>query len=174
MDAAVVATYGLDLVLADAPVGPSVKVKAYNHLLGECAVSVFGAERLASAHRKGFPRSLDRAPFLLPREDSELRRALDRWFEEAGVRPRVIAEFEDNALLEAFGQAAAGLFVAPAAIEREVCRQLGVERVGRLEAVRERFYAITVDRKIRHPAVAAISQSARRELFSRRTRRGDG
>jgi len=155
------AIFGLDLVLADAPAPPAVKVRAYSHLLGECAVSVFGTEPLAAAHRRGFPRSLDGAPFLLPSEDSALRLSLEEWFQRQGVRPRVVGTFEDSALLDAFGQAGAGLFAMPAAIETEVRRQYRVRVVGRLSSVRQRFYAITVERKLRNPAVVAISDRAR-------------
>ena len=157
------AIHGLDLVLADAPLGP-VKVKVYSHLLGECGVSIFGAEPLAKAHRRGFPRSLDGAPFLLPTVDATQRRLLDQWFEAQGIRPQIVGEFEDSALLKVFGQSGAGLFAVPSAIEAEVRRQYGVRLVGRVE-VRERFYAFTVERKIKHPAVVAIIEAARREMF---------
>ena len=110
------AVFGLDVVLADAPVGPAVRVRAYNHLLGECAVSVFGADRLARAYRRGFPRSLDGAPLLLPRQHSALRLALDDWFEREGVRPHIVGEFDDSALMKALGQAGLGLFPAPSPI----------------------------------------------------------
>jgi LysR family transcriptional regulator, transcriptional activator of nhaA len=155
------AIYGLDVVLADAPAPPAVKVRAYSHLLGECAVSAFGTERLAAAHRRGFPRSLDGAPFLLPSDDSALRPSLEEWFQKHRIRPRVVGTFEDSALLDAFGQAGAGLFVMPAAIEAELRRQYRVRVVGRLDSVRQRFYAITVERKLRNPAVIAISERAR-------------
>lgn len=155
------AIFGLDVVLADAPAPPVVKVRAYSHLLGECGVSVFGTPRLAAAHRRGFPRSLDGAPFLLPSEDSALRFSLEEWFRKHRIRPRVVGTFEDSALLDAFGQAGAGLFAMPAAIEAEVGRQYRVRAVGRLDAVRQRFYAITVERKLRNPAVIAISERAR-------------
>lgn len=155
------AIYSLDVVLADAPAPPAVKVRAYTHLLGECGVSVFGTDSLVAAHRKGFPRSLDGAPFLLPSEDSALRLSLEEWFRKLGVRPRVVGTFEDSALLDAFGQAGAGLFAMPAAIEAEVRRQYRVRVVGRLPSVRQRFYAITVERKLRNPAVVAISERAR-------------
>jgi LysR family transcriptional activator of nhaA len=155
------AVYGLDVVLADAPAPPAVKVRAHSHLLGECAVSVFGSERLAAAHRRGFPGSLDAAPFLLPSEDSALRLSLEEWFHEHDLRPRVVGTFEDSALLDAFGQAGAGLFAMPAAVEAEVRRRYHVRVVGRLGSVRQRFYAITVERKLRNPAVVAISERAR-------------
>jgi LysR family transcriptional activator of nhaA len=155
------AVFGLDVVLADTPASPTVKVRAYSHLLGECGVSIFGTEAVAAAHRRGFPGSLDGAPFLLPSEDSALRLALEEWFGEQGIRPRVVGTFEDSALLDAFGQAGAGLFAMPTAIERELRRQYRVRVVGRLGAVRQRFYAITVDRKLHNPAVIAISERAR-------------
>ena len=159
------ALHRVDVVLTDAPVGPTVKVRAFNHLLGECGVSVLGRQDLARAHRHGFPRSLDGAPFLLQGEDSAVRRPLEDWFEKQSVRPRLVGSFEDSALLKAFAQAGAGLFVAPTAIEAEVCRQYGVRLVGRLESVREQFYVITVERTLKNPAVAAVRELARRKLF---------
>ncbi len=155
------AVFGLDVVLADTPAPPAIKVRAYSHLLGECGVSVLGAEPLAAAHRRGFPGSLDGAPFLLPSEDSALRLSLEEWFQRQKVRPRVVGTFEDSSLLDAFGQAGAGLFAMPTAIEGELRRQYRVRVVGRLGSVRQRYYAITVDRKIRNPAVIAISERAR-------------
>jgi LysR family transcriptional activator of nhaA len=155
------AIYGLDVVLADAPAPPAVRVRAYSHLLGECAVSVFGTEQMAATHRRGFPRSLDGAPFLLPSEDSALRLSLEEWFQKQKVRPRVVGTFEDSALLDAFGQAGVGLFAMPAAIEAEARRRYRVRVVGRLDSVRQRFYAITVERRLRNPAVIAISERAR-------------
>jgi LysR family transcriptional regulator, transcriptional activator of nhaA len=159
------AVYALDLVLADAPAPPAVKVRAYSHFLGECGVSVLGAERIAAVHRRNFPRSLDGAPFLLPSEDSALRLSLEEWFRKHDIRPRVVGTFDDSALLDAFGQAGAGLIAMPSAIEAEVRRQYKVGVVGHLDAVRQRFYAITVERKLRNPAALAISERAR-ALFS--------
>jgi LysR family transcriptional activator of nhaA len=159
------AVFGLDVVLTDAPMGPTVRVRAHNHLLGECAVSILGADRLARRYRRGFPRSLDGAPFLLPRQHSALRLGLDDWFEREKVRPHIVGEFDDSALLKALGQAGVGLFPAPSPIVREVCLQYGVRSLGTLESIRQRFYAITVDRKLKHPAVIAICETARRELF---------
>ena len=155
------AIYGLDVVLADAPAPAAVKVRAYSHLLAECPVSVFASARIAAAYQQGFPGSLDGAPFLLPSKDSALRNSLEEWFQKQKVKPRVVGTFEDSALLDAFGQAGAGLFAMPSAIEGEVRRQYRVNLVGRLDTVRQRFYAITVERKLRHPAVIAISERAR-------------
>lgn len=159
------AIFALDLVVADTPAPPAVKVRAYSHLLGECGVSVFGSEQLAARYRRGFPRSLDGAPFLLPSGDSGLRLSLEEWFRKQGLRPRVVGNFDDNALIDAFGQAGAGLFAMPSAIDAEVRRQYRVRLVGRLEPVRQRFYAITVERQLRNPAVIAISERARK-LFA--------
>jgi LysR family transcriptional activator of nhaA len=159
------AVHALDLVLSDAPVPPTVKVKAYSHLLGETAIAFFGTEALAAAHRRGFPGSLAGAPLLLPCEGTALRRSIDQWLEQQGVRPQVVGEFEDSALLKVFGQAGKGLFPAPAAIEAEVRAQYDVRLVGRVEAVRERFYAISAERRLKHPAVVAISEAARGRLF---------
>ena len=159
------AVHGLDLVLSDAPIGPSTKIRAFNHLLGECGITFFATKTLARTCRRGFPRSLDGAPFLLPTDNTALRRSLDDWFESEGVRPRVVSEFEDSALLMAFGQAGMGLFAAPSAIEREVRNQYGVVTVGRLEALSERFYAISGERRLKHPAVVAISETARQRVF---------
>ena len=160
------AIHAVDVVLSDAPVPPSVRIKAFSHLLGECGVTIFGTPTLLEAHRRRFPASLDGAPFLFPMEGTTLRRSLDNWFAELDIRPNVVAEIEDSAVLNVFGQAGVGLFAAPTAVEREVRRQYGVRVVGRVEAIRESFYAISAERRIRHPAVLAISSSARRELFA--------
>lgn len=159
------AIHALDLVLADTPVPPTVKVRLHNHLLGECGVTVFGTPALARAHRRRFPASLENAPFLLPTDNTVLRRSLDQWFDALGMRPLVVAEIEDSAVLKVFGQRGAGLFAAPTVMEAELRRQYAVSVVGRIEAIRERFYAISAERKITHPAVLAIAQSARRDIF---------
>lgn len=123
-----------------------------------------GHKSLASRYRKDFPASLDRAPFLMPTENTALRRGLDQWFEAENLHPVVRAEFDDSALLKVFGQDALGLVPAPTVIEDSVTRQYELQLVGRIEAVREQFYAISVERKIRHPAVLAICQAARAEF----------
>lgn len=161
----------LDLVLTDAPLPPTLRVRAYNHLLGECGISFFGTPALVEAHAGEFPHSLDGAPFLLPGEGTALRRSLDQWFEGQGVRPATSGEIADSALMKTFGQAGAGFFAAPSAIEVEIRRQYGVEVVGRTDEVREQFYAISVERRLKHPAVVAISEAARAELFGGSHRR---
>jgi LysR family transcriptional activator of nhaA len=160
----------LDVVLSDSPIQAPTGLKAYHHLLGESPVTLFAGAALARRLKAGFPRSLDGAPFLLPTDNAALRRALDQWFEENDVRPDVIAEFEDSALLAAFGQEGSAVFVGSSAIEREIAVQYDVRRIARLASVRERFYAITVERRIKHPGVVAISEVARQRLFRARPR----
>jgi LysR family transcriptional activator of nhaA len=155
----------LDLVLTDAPVPPGSAVRAFNHALGECGVSVCATKALAARHRRGFPSSLDGAPMLLPAEGTTLRRGLEQFFDEHGLRPRIAGEFDDSALLRAFGQDGLGLFPVPTAIEHEVRRQFEVGLVGRLPSVRERFYAISVERRLKNPAVRAICDAARQRIF---------
>jgi LysR family transcriptional activator of nhaA len=157
--------HALDIVIADAPVPSGSSVRAYNHLLGETGVTFFGARPLASTFKRKFPKSLDGASMVLPLEDSTLRRMLNQWFDRHGIKPRVIAEFEDSALLKVFGADGLGLFVAPTVVEKEVCQQYGVSIVGRAPEVRERFYAVSVERRLKHPAVVAISEVARDQMF---------
>jgi LysR family transcriptional activator of nhaA len=159
------ASHNLDVVISDSPLPAGSTVRAFNHLLGECGMSVFARKDLAARYRKRFPKSLNGAPMLLPHEATTQRRALDVWFDANGVRPRIEAEFDDSALLNVFGQDGAGLFAAPTAIEAFIKKHYEVALVGRLPEVRERFYAISIERRIRHPAVVAICQSAREELF---------
>ncbi len=155
----------LDLVLSDAPVAPSGPVRAYNHVLGECGVTICGTKELAAQHRRNFPRSLAGARMLLPYEGSSLRRVLDQYFDQHELRPALAGEFEDSALLKVFGQDGLGLFPVPTAIEDDVRRQHDVEIVGRLPEVRERFYAISVERRLKNPAVLAICEMARKRVF---------
>ena len=159
------AVHNLDLVLSDAPVGPSIRIRAFSHLLGECGVVFFATKDLAAAHRRKFPKSLDGAPMLLPTENTTLRRSLDQWFAARGLRPKVVGEFEDAALLKVFGQTGLGIFPATSVIADEVQRQYQVRPVGRAHEIRERFYAVSIERKLKHPAVVAISQEARQKLF---------
>ncbi|WP_428266153.1 transcriptional activator NhaR [Haliangium sp.] len=160
------AILGLDLVLADGPIAGTARVTAFNHLLGECEVSFYATAELARGRLRGFPGSLDGAPMLLPTGNTLLRRSLEQWFEAEGVRPNLVGEFEDSALMKVFGQHGAGMFPAPSVIAGEICKQHGVRVVGQTDAVKERFYAITVERRIKNPAVAAISEHAREALFS--------
>ncbi len=157
--------HGLDLALSDAPLTPTSDSKAFNHLLGACPVIVFGTAYLAAAYGPDFPRSLNGAPFLLPTGNTALRRSLDQWFDEQGISPNIRAEIEDSALIKSFGSGGIGLFVAPATVADEIERQYNVSAIGRIDAVEERVYAITAHRKMKHPAIKAILNNAREQLF---------
>lgn len=157
--------HSVDLVLSDSPLTPSGGAKAFNHLLGESGITVFGTPRLATVYRQDFPRSLTGAPFLLPTSNTALRRSLDQWFDSQGISPSIRAEIEDSALIKTFGSGGTGLFVAPTSVEAEIQQQYAVEAIGRIDAVQERFYAITMRRKLKHPAVTAILDNARENLF---------
>lgn len=159
------AIHRLDMVLADRPMPPGLDVKGYSHLLGECGVAFFAAPDLAARLGTDFPASLDAAPMLIPGEDSALRAHLMRWLERRGVRPRVVAEFDDSALMKAFGQSGTGVFSAPAAMALEVEARYGVVLLGQTEDMRERFYAISAERRLTHPAVLAVSETARSGVF---------
>jgi len=160
------AVHDLDLVLAEAPFAGQVSVRAFNHPLGECGVTFFAVRGLARRYAKGFPESLDEAPILVPTQNTLLRRSLDRWFHQLGIRPRVVADFEDSALLKAFGAEGAGVFPGPSAIADEICETYRVKPVGSTTEVVERFYAISIERRIKHPAVRVISDNAKQLLFA--------
>ena len=156
----------LDLVLADRPIGPGTRAHAYNHLLGECGTTFLANAKLASRLRPGFPRSLEGAPCLLPGGHATVRRTLDQWFENSRLRPALVAEFDDSALMYAFGEEGQGFFPAPTVFEDEFRRRYNVQVVGRVKSVQQQFYAISVDQRLHHPAVVAIVKAARQEIFS--------
>jgi LysR family transcriptional activator of nhaA len=161
------ALHGLDLVIADSPARPAAaRVRVFTHLLGESPIAMYAKPSLAKRYKRGFPDSLTGAPLLLPTASATLRRMLDHWLDARDVRPRVIGEFEDSALMKAFGQAGLGVFPSPQAIEDEIRGQYGVEALGTLDGITERFYAISVERRIKHPGLIAISNAARRSLFA--------
>jgi LysR family transcriptional activator of nhaA len=159
------ALHNVDIVLSETAVTGAMKVRAFNHLLGESTVGIFGVRELARKYRKGFPKSLDGAPFLIQHRASSLRRALETWLDSNGIRPNIRAEFDDSALLKVFGQAGEGLFASPFAIQDEIRRQHDVELFGEIPSIREHYYAISAERRLKHPAVLAISESAHRDLF---------
>ncbi|MBF8739606.1 MULTISPECIES: transcriptional activator NhaR [Pseudomonas] len=155
----------LDLVISDSPMPSHLDIKGYSQKLGECGLSFFATPALADRHDQPFPACLDDAPLLIPGQETVLRSRLLRWLAEQQVQPRIIGEFDDSALMQAFGQSGSGIFVAPSVIAEEVCRQYGVRLIGQTEAVNESFYAISVERKVTHPGIVAITEGARRELF---------
>ena len=160
------AIHKLDVVLSDTPIPPAVKIRAYNHLLGESKVTFMASDKLARNFREGFPESMNGAPILLPAEGTILRGTLEQWFDSQEIRPMIVGEFEDSALLNSFGQAGVGIFAVPSVIQDEVGRQYGVEPIGVVEGIVERFYAISLERKVRHPAVAAVCIAAKSVLFA--------
>jgi LysR family transcriptional activator of nhaA len=159
------ASYALDVVIASAPAPAHLPMKVFNHLLGESTISLFAPASLAARLRRRFPASLNQAPVLVPTTNSPLRRALDEWFDEEHITPRIIGEFEDSALMQVFGQAAGCVFPAPSAIAADVSRFHGVRAIGRLNDVRERYYVISPERRLKHPGVLAITSVARDRLF---------
>jgi LysR family transcriptional regulator, transcriptional activator of nhaA len=159
------AVHRIDMVIADRPMPTDINVRAYNHLLGSSGLTVFAASGLAQTLRGKFPAMLEDAPFLLPGEGTAIRAALEQWFESHEVHPRIVGEFDDGALMKAFGQGGSGLFVAPTAIADDVIRQYGVQVIGRIDDVVEELYAITTERRLRHPATLAVSQAAARDVF---------
>jgi len=158
------AVHEVDVVLSDAAVTPSLNIRAYSHSLGACEVSWMATPTLAKTLRRGFPGSLDGAPVLLPTNDTAIRRALDQWLDKHEVRPLMVGEFEDYALLREFARGGHGFAPVPSVLEEQFRRQDGFARVGVARGVRTEFYAISVERKIKHPATAAMTENARTML----------
>ena len=159
------AIHRLDMIIADRPMPGNLNVRGFSHLLGESGLTVFGSARLTEKLSGRFPDVLDNAPFLLPGEDVAIRPKLIQWLEANDLRPQIIAEFDDSALMKAFGQAGAGFFVAPTAIIDQVCEQYKVREIGRIDSVHEQLYAITTERRLTHPAIVEISKTAREDIF---------
>jgi LysR family transcriptional regulator, transcriptional activator of nhaA len=159
------ALHRIDLIIADEPLTRKLSVKAFNHKLGSSPVSFFAAPELAARLRGPFPQCLDGAPMLVPGGSSSVRPQYDAWLERQGLHPRVVGEFGDGALMKAFGRQGRGVFLSPSVVEDEIVRQYGVQVIGHCEEISDDFYAITAERRITHPGVAAITQAARSELF---------
>jgi LysR family transcriptional regulator, transcriptional activator of nhaA len=159
------AVHGVDIVLSDAPVTPTLDIRTYNHSLGSCKVYWMATPALARTLRRGFPKSLDGVPVLLPTDDTAIRRALDQWLDRHGVRPLMLGEFEDYALLREFARAGHGFAPVPSVLEAQFRREHGFARIGMARGVKAEFFAISSERKIKHPAVVAMTDSAR-QLFA--------
>ena len=155
----------LDVVLTDRPVPPGTNLKVFSHLLGESELTLFGVPGLARKYTEGFPQSLRGAPMLLPTRNNAIRGRIDQWFELNDVRPDVVGEFDDNALLNTFGGNGLGLFPAPSILAADVKDQFGADPVGAVSQVREQFYAISNERKIKHPAIDAILSAIHGKVF---------
>ncbi|MEE3937475.1 transcriptional activator NhaR [Pseudomonas viridiflava] len=156
----------LDLVISDSPMPPHLDIKGHSQKLGECGVSFFATQEVAERIGNDFPHCMHGAPLLIPGQETVVRGRLMRWFAELKIQPRIVGEFDDSALMKAFGKSGSGVFVAPSVIADEVQSQYGVEIIGQTDAVTESFYAITVERKVRHPGVVAIAEGARNQLFT--------
>jgi LysR family transcriptional activator of nhaA len=159
------AIHELDVVLSDAPASPTLNVRAYNHLLGSSGVCWMATPAIATSLRRGFPRSLDGVPMLLPTDDTAIRRMLDQWLEQHDLRPVMVGEFEDYALLREFARAGHGFAPVPTVQESQFRREYGFQRIGAAKPVTAQFFAISLERRIKHPAVAAVVAGAR-ELFA--------
>ncbi|KPA97005.1 MULTISPECIES: transcriptional activator NhaR [Pseudomonas] len=155
----------LDLVISDSPMPSHLDIRGYSQKLGECGVSFFATPALAQRYDDAFPHCLQNAPLLIPGQETVVRSRLLRWLAEQQIQPRIVGEFDDSALMQAFGQSGSGIFIAPSVIADEVCRQYDVRLMGQTDAVSESFYAISVERRTKHPGTLAITEGARRELF---------
>lgn len=160
------AVHELDLVLSDIPVAPGLNIKAYNHAVGESTTTLFAAPGLARRLKRRFPQSLTGEPFLMPSPNTAIRRSLELWLEDEGIHPICIGEFQDSALMMVFGQAGRGVLPAPTIVREEVSKQYGLQALGEIEQVGERFYVISPERKIKHPAVAHIVEHAREGILA--------
>lgn len=161
------AVHKLDLVISDRPMPPTLNVRGFNHLLGECGMTFLASPSLARQCGADFPRGLNGAPLLLPGEDAAVRLKLMRWFEMLRIRPRVMGEFDDGALLKAFGRAGVGIFAVPSVIAEQAEKEFDVVAIGHTNDVTEQFYAISAERRLTHPAVVAIRNTAQRKIFGR-------
>lgn len=157
----------LDMVISDMPVSSAYSIKAYNHKLGESPMTCFALKSEAKQYRKNFPKSLDHTDMLLPTDNSTVRPAIDQWMMSENISPNIVGEFDDSALLKAFGQAGAGLFFMPSIIEAEVCSHYDVEPVGTTDKIREQFYAISLERQLSRglPILSEIYNSAKSTVF---------
>ena len=156
----------LDVVLADSPTSPVLNIRAYNHELGQSGISFFSTPDQAETLRKNFPQSMDGQKFLMPSHGSHLRRSLETWFQKQDINPLIVAEFEDRALMKAFGEAGAGILTSPTAVKADVLQKYGVEVIGETDEISERFFLISAERHIKNPAVSLITETARNSLFS--------
>ena len=160
-----IGSHSIDMILCDVPATPAAGTRVFNHFLGESSVAIFAAPELAERYRPDFPRSLNGAPFLLPTTNTALRRSLDQWFDEQQISPAIQAEIEDSALLKTVGAAGVGLFFSSKLVASEIQLQYGTEMLGTASGVIERFYAISGQRRMKHPLVEVILERAQQGLF---------
>jgi LysR family transcriptional activator of nhaA len=160
------ATYRLDIVLADEPAPSSVNIRVYNHLLGECGITFCATPELAAKLRRKFPKSLNDAPALLPADNTPLRRSLEKWFYAQEIRPRLVGEFDDAALMRVVAADGLGFYPLPSLVANEAVDRYGLRIIGTTDECQQQFYAISAERKLTHPAVFAITSAARKKLFA--------
>lgn len=165
------AMHRLDLVISDAPIPSTVSIRAFNHRLGSCGLSFFAAPSIVAACIGSFPACLDGAPLILPTEESAVGQRLRTWLQAQSLYPQVVGECDDSALVKEFGRRGMGIFAGPTALQRDIEKQYGVRSIGATEEVIEEFFAISVERRITHPCVTAITKAARNELFAPSKRR---
>lgn len=146
----------IDLILSDRPITPGTAIKAYTHLLGETGLTFYSDKRTAKQLSKNFPLSLDKAPFLISGDKSNQKINLMTWFEELRITPKIVAEFDDSALMKYFGQSGRGIFCTPSSIEEHIVKHYNVGVIGSTENVKERYYIISPERKIKHPGVKLL------------------
>lgn len=156
-----IAVHRLDLVIADRPLPAALGVKGHSHSLGRTGLAFFAVEELAARYEPGFPQSLNGAPMLIPGEGSTMQMGLTRWFSDQGIEPRIVGEFDDSALMKAFGKAGMGIFPASVVLADEMREQFAARMIGQADGITTEYYAISVERKLSHPAVVAISAAAR-------------
>lgn len=168
------AVHRMELVIADSPMPPTMNVRGFNHELGSSSISFFASKAVRDQLQGGFPHCLDGAPLLIPSEGTAVRSKLREWFHQQQIHPRIVGEFDDSALMKAFGQAGTGVFVAPTALEATMMREAPVELLGRAEDINEQFFAISVERRITHPAVMAITKHAQDWLRKEKSRKAGG
>ena len=159
------ALHKLDIVLSDRPHTPGINIKAYNHLLGTSNIAFYAKKSLTNKYSKNFPSSLDKAPMLLPSQSNPLRRDLEDWFENNEISPNIIAEIDDSALLKVFGESGLGIFPAPEAMTDNILKMYGAKIIGTVEEINESYYAISPERKLKHPSVVQITKFARNSIF---------
>ncbi|MGE0041168.1 MAG: LysR family transcriptional regulator [Vicinamibacterales bacterium] len=157
--------HALDLVLSDAPAGIGSPLKLFNHLLGDCGTTIYGAAKVAASLKRRFPRSLDGAPFLVPGVNAALRREIEQWFDGLGISPHVVAEVDDSSLLQVLAAGGLGVFAGPSVMEADARTRYGLRPVGTIPTLRQRFYAISVEQRLSHPGAVAICQNAGKEYF---------
>lgn len=160
------ALHRLDIVIANTPIPPTVSIKAFNHKLGRSGVSFFGTPALIKRYKGDFPACLQGAPMLVFGDNSAMQPQLERWLSKHGIRVRIVGEFDDGALMKAFGREGQGFFIGASVLEDEIQTQYGVKVIGRSDELVEEFYAISVERRLTHPCVLAITEAARTQLFA--------